>query len=85
MAAGELDLAGAPELGAALREQLAAGPVLLDLMELTFMDSSGIRLIDGVLRDVTANGWDLRIARAMHERVREVFTMTGLYGALPLA
>jgi anti-sigma B factor antagonist len=43
---GELDLATAPELETVLMERLAAGEgVVLDLRELEFMDSSGLRVL----------------------------------------
>jgi anti-sigma B factor antagonist len=43
---GELDLATAPELETALLERLDAGDdVVLDLRELEFMDSSGLRVL----------------------------------------
>jgi anti-sigma B factor antagonist len=43
---GELDLATAPELEAVLLERLDAGAeVVLDLRELQFMDSSGLRVL----------------------------------------
>src|SRR6476469_1601093 len=82
-AAGEVDLATAGELATALREQLAEGPVLLDLRGLTFMDSSGVRALDAVLGDCRREGWDLRVCREIHEHVRQVFEMTGLLAALP--
>ncbi len=44
--AGELDLVGAPRLTGALRNALHdARLVLLDLSELTFMDSAGVHAI----------------------------------------
>jgi anti-anti-sigma factor len=43
---GELDLATAPELETVLLERLDAGEdVVLDLRELQFMDSSGLRVL----------------------------------------
>jgi anti-anti-sigma factor len=43
---GELDLATAPELEKVLLERLDAGDgVVLDLRELQFMDSSGLRVL----------------------------------------
>jgi anti-anti-sigma factor len=43
---GELDLATAPELETVLLERLDAGEdVVLDLRELEFMDSSGLRVL----------------------------------------
>jgi anti-sigma B factor antagonist len=43
---GELDLATAPELDALVNERLDAGQdVVLDLRELAFMDSTGLRVL----------------------------------------
>ena len=43
---GELDLATAPDLEAALPERLDAGQdVVVDLRELEFMDSTGLRVL----------------------------------------
>jgi anti-sigma B factor antagonist len=81
--AGEVDVATAGDLSDALREHLAAGPVLLDLSELTFMDSSGVRALDAVLGACRQEGWDLRVGRSIHAHVRQVLEMTALYDALP--
>ena len=82
-AVGEVDLATAGELGDALRAQLAGAPVLLDLSAVTFMDSSGVRVLDAVLGECAQHGWDLRVRRDLHEHVRQVLDMTALYAALP--
>jgi anti-anti-sigma factor len=83
-AVGELDLATADAFAAALREHLASGPVLLDLREVSFMDSSGVRVIDGLLRDVEREGWSLAIRPEMQRSVSMVLEMTGMIEALPL-
>ncbi len=80
---GEIDLATAPVMEAALREQLAAGPVRLDLPGLSFMDSSGIRLLDAILRDGAARGWALLIDPRLQPAVRQVIALTGMTDALP--
>ena len=82
--AGEIDIATAGDFSAALREHLAAGPVLLDLRKLTFMDSSGVRALDAVMRDVEREGWSLAIRSDMHRNVRQVLALTGMLEALPL-
>lgn len=82
-AAGELDVAHTDELTAALREALAQGPVRLDLDGLTFMDSSGVRLLDTLLRDVDANGRTLTLAPALQPAVRRVLELTGMLALLP--
>ena len=81
--AGELDVATAPELETALREQLAVAPVRLDLRGLSFMSSSGIRLLDAILRDVAAHRWALVIEPMMQPAVRQVIALTGMTDALP--
>ena len=82
-AVGELDLAGVGDFGAVLRERLEAGPVLLDLSELTFMDSSGVRALDAVLGEARRERRAFAVRRAMHDNVRQVLEMTALYDALP--
>ncbi len=81
--AGELDVATAPEFEAALRERLAVAPVRLDLRGLSFMASSGIRVLDAILRDVAAHGWELIIEPIMQPAVRQVLALTGMIDALP--
>ncbi len=81
--AGEIDLATADEFADALREQLAAGPVRLDLRGLSFMDSSGIRVLDAVLRDLTPMRWTLVIEPTLQAAVRQVIALTGMTDALP--
>jgi anti-sigma B factor antagonist len=83
-ALGELDLATVEAFSTGLREQLAAGPVLLDLSRLAFMDSSGVRALDALLRDAGQEGWTLTIRANLHENVRQVLEMTGMIDRLPL-
>jgi anti-sigma B factor antagonist len=83
-AVGELDLATADAFAAALRDHLAGGPVLLDLREVSFMDSSGVRVLDALLRDVAREGWSLAVRPEMQNSVRMVLEMTGMIDALPL-
>lgn len=42
---GELDIASAPRLEQELRASAGAGTVVLDLREVTFLDSSGLRAV----------------------------------------
>jgi len=42
---GEVDLMTAPSLAKALAEAESAGPLTLDLREVTFMDSTGLRVL----------------------------------------
>lgn len=84
MATGELDLATADAYATAVREQLAAGPVLLDLGELSFMDSSGVRTLGALMRDAAREGWTLAVRPEMQANVRQVLEITGMTGILPL-
>ena len=52
---GELDVASAPRLTEALRD-LQAGEVVLDLSELTFLDSCGTRALLDLARTRNGNG-----------------------------
>jgi len=80
---GELDLAAAEStfdaIDLAARE---AGGLLLDLSGLTFIDSSGLRLV--VRLDVAARegAFELSIVPGPHN-VQRVFEIVGLADALP--
>jgi anti-sigma B factor antagonist len=81
--AGEVDLATSPQVAAAVEEQLARGPVLVDLRAVTFLDSSGIRVLDGLLRAADATGNDLRFDEALDPAVVQILELTGLMQVLP--
>ncbi len=81
--AGALHRAPAGDAGAAIRAALARGPVLLDLRELGFLDSSGAHMLDGLVRDAAHEGWTLRVAPELATGVRRALEITGLLEALP--
>lgn len=81
--AGELDVATAAEFEATLLEQLADGPVRLDMRGLSFMDSSGIRVLDAILRDLPVIGSTLLIEPTLQPPVRQVIELTGMTDVLP--
>jgi anti-sigma B factor antagonist len=83
--AGELDIGTAPAFEATLLEQLAEGPVCLDLRELSFMDSTGIRILDAILRDLPVIGSSLLIEPVLQPAVRQVMALTGMIDVLPFA
>jgi anti-sigma B factor antagonist len=75
---GRLDLPAARAMEDALNELCDAGRarIVVDLGEVDYMASAGLKaLLTGVRRARLLNG-DVRIA-ALHERVREVFEMSG--------
>ena len=80
---GELDLASAPQLAAALRRVAQPGrTVRIDLSGLAFMDSTGMRAILEANRDAQRDGWTLRLGHAA-EAVQRVFVMSGIERSLP--
>jgi anti-anti-sigma factor len=81
---GELDLATVGDFAAAVQTQLRDGPVLVDLSELSFMDSSGVRILDTLLREVDRQGWTLTIGPELQPGVRQVLEMTGMLACLPI-
>ena len=76
---GELDLGTAERLERALAG--ADGDVLLDLCELTFMDSTGVRLL---LEAAERFGPRLRIVAPRSGDVRVTIEETGIAPLLPL-
>jgi anti-sigma B factor antagonist len=82
--AGELDLAKAEEFTAGVRERLAEGPLILDMRELSFMDSAGVRALDSLLREAGTEGHSLLIVDELRANVRKALELTGMLAALPL-
>ena len=80
---GEIDLAGAPRLREALSDVLAAGctQLVLDLREVTFIDSTGLGVIVGAGKKVAGLRGALRIV-CDDERVLRVLAITGISRSL---
>jgi anti-sigma B factor antagonist len=75
---GELDLSGAPPLEEEIAELAARDGVrrvVLDLRELEFMDSSGLRTVALAERRLSAAGRELVLVRGP-ELVQRVFSIT---------
>jgi anti-sigma B factor antagonist len=82
---GALGMATAGELEAALTAQMADhGEVVLDLSELTFMDSSGIRVLVSSIKLAERNGWRFSIRDELPDHVRRLLDVTGIGPFLPL-
>jgi anti-anti-sigma factor len=82
---GELDLATAPEFEAAVAAHLQAGrPVLLDLAELVFLDSTGVRSLHQLAQATAGEEPAFAIGAAMRPAVRQVLEITGVLALLPL-
>lgn len=76
---GELDLAVAEMLGDRLRQLREAGcDVRLDLAELDFIDSSGLRQLIIALSESRADGWQLDVDPGVSDAVRRTVEIAGL-------
>lgn len=77
---GELDHCSAPGVRREL-EQIIADPavrrLVLDLKDMTFMDSSGIGLILGRCREMRQRGGSLAV-RGMNPHVEKIFLLSGM-------
>lgn len=82
---GELDLSNVEAVGGLLSEfEAGDGEVIvLDLVELEFIDSTGIALLIDAHRRLEADARLLRIVPSRATAVRRIFTITGLDEKLP--
>lgn len=79
---GRLDVKAAREAESAFAEAAAAAQnVTLDMSELDYIASAGLRALKRLRGDVRGNGGDL-ILRDVQEDVMEVFEMTGFAAML---
>ena len=76
---GRVDSSNANELDTTLAQLISDGhnKLVLELTEITYMSSAGLRAIVSALRSVKKKHGDVRIA-APSERVSEVFALAGL-------
>ena len=75
---GELDLGSAPNLERIVQDAVAASPVtVIDLADLEFMDSTGLRLFAETHRTARAAGARLLLGRPSHAVLR-VLQVAGL-------
>lgn len=82
--AGEVDLSNADELGARLLELMRndATGMVLDLSRLSYLDSSGIRMLLTLVGRLTWRGQQLAIVAPEGSRVRRVLELAGAGEAL---
>jgi anti-anti-sigma factor len=80
--AGELDMASAPELEA-LVSRLASRPgeIVLDVKGITFMDSTGVRLILRTVELCQENGCRFEV-RSLTPQIRRLLDVAGVMGYL---
>jgi anti-sigma B factor antagonist len=73
--AGEIDMVTAPMLTKTLDE--VSGQLLLDLRAVSFMDSSGVRVLAAQRLQRSTDGHDCRVV-ALSPQVRRVLEISGL-------
>ena len=76
---GELDVYTAPKLRDTIAELLAAGvyDVIIDMLDVEFLDSSGLGVLVGALKKVRAHDGSLQLI-CNQSRVLKIFRITGL-------
>ncbi len=77
VARGEIDLSSSGDLRQALTEA-EGDPVILDLREVTFLDSSGLGVIVGQNKRAAAEGFRFAVAVAGAPAVRRILELSGL-------
>jgi anti-sigma B factor antagonist len=83
--AGEVDIATVTRLRERLFELAASGRTLVvDLDQVSFIDSAGLAALVGAARRAAAHGASLQVVCAQ-PRTRQLFRRTGLDGQVPLA
>ena len=82
---GEVDLASSPELDTAIIAAIESGAtsVVVDLTDVSFMDSSGLGVIVRGLKRCREADKDLDLV-IINERVLKVFGITGLDQVIPI-
>ena len=79
--AGEIDAHSAPALAAAMAELPDVSQVVADFCEVTFMDSSGLRVLVDAAMSATNAGKSFAIANPQ-AAIRRVVEISGLSGHL---
>ncbi|HEY0521601.1 MAG TPA: STAS domain-containing protein [Ilumatobacteraceae bacterium] len=73
---GDIDVAGGPVLDAAIREREGVGPLVIDLGDVHFIDSSGLRSLLGANRRAHDRATDVTL-RHVRPEVRRLLEITG--------
>jgi len=76
---GELDLASAPRLQRSAEKLLEGEPrrLVVDISDLSFIDSSGLRVLIGLHERALREGWEFRVVRPP-EQVLKIFQISGI-------
>jgi anti-anti-sigma factor len=82
---GEIDLATVGTLRARIEDLVSSGfsRVTLDLQDVSFMDSTGLRLVLELVQAARDDHWELSVT-GVPPAVQRVFELSGVLAALPL-
>ena len=78
---GDLGLAGASRLRETLLDAIretTSKSLIVDMAEVSFIDSTGVGVLLGARKRLEADGRELRLA-ALHDRVQRTLTIMGLH------
>jgi anti-sigma B factor antagonist len=83
---GEIDVATAPQLRESLHRIIAQGEatVVVDLLDVTFLDSTALGVLVGALKRCRELGGDLHVV-VTDPRIVKIFEITGLTKVFPIA
>ena len=83
---GEIDVATAPQLRECLHEVIAEGnaTVVLDLLPVTFLDSTALGVLVGALKRCRELGGELHVV-VSDPRIMKIFEITGLTNVFPIS
>lgn len=85
-ASGELDLATVAQVRSALAAEMGTGrSTVLDLTDVTFMDSTGVALLVRSMQAAKRADRDLRVVAAPGGAVERVLAMAGVLATVALA
>jgi anti-sigma B factor antagonist len=76
---GDIDVAGGPVLDVALREHEGSGPLVIDLANVSFIDSSGLRSLLTASRRARERATDVTLCNVGPEVLR-LLQITGTQG-----
>jgi len=82
---GEIDVATAPQLQESLHALIAQGrsSLVIDLLAVTFLDSTALGVLVGALKRCREQGGDLQLVMA-DARIMKIFEITGLHKVFPM-
>jgi len=84
-AAGEIDISTVAPLRERLLEVVTSGaPLVVDLEQVSFIDSVGLAVLIGAAKRAAAYGGSLQVACAL-PKIRQLMHLTGLDCRIPLA